>query len=301
MSTATGQTQQWIERRERGQIITIRLLVFIALSLGRRVARALLYPVCAYYLLFSSASKRASRTYLARVLRRPSSIADVFRHYFHFATCVLDRVFLLNDQIDMFDLKIEGEDIVIDLLERRTGCLLFGAHLGSFEVLRALGRRQRDLRVSLVMYEDNARKINSVLNAINPKLSTDIVSLGRPGAMIEIAQRLDAGHFVGVLADRSLSEEEQDRLPFLGAPAPFPVGPFRMAALLKRPVVLMVALYRGGRRYDIHFERLYEPSNFSGDEKAQAVRKAMARYVARIEHYCEIAPYNWFNFYDFWR
>jgi predicted LPLAT superfamily acyltransferase len=24
-------------------------------------------------------------------------------------------------------------------------------------------------------------------------------------------------------------------------------------------------------------------------------------YVARIEHHCRNAPYNWFNFYDFWK
>lgn len=301
VSAAADQPQEWTVRRERGQAITIKLMVFIALRLGRRVARALLYPICAYYLVFSAASKRASRRYLSRVLQRPASVGDLFRHYHCFASCVLDRVFMLNDQIDMFNLQIEGEDIVIQLLERGDGCILFGAHMGSFEVLRALGSRQRNLRVSLVMYEDNARKIRSALNAINPALSMDIISLGRPGAMIEIAQRLDTGHFVGVLADRSLGQEEQGRFSFLGAPASFPVGPFRMAVIMKRPVVLMVALYRGGRRYDVYFERLFDPSAVLDDERSQGFREAMARYIARLEHYCKIAPYNWFNFYDFWR
>jgi predicted LPLAT superfamily acyltransferase len=27
----------------------------------------------------------------------------------------------------------------------------------------------------------------------------------------------------------------------------------------------------------------------------------LLRYVERLEHYCRLAPYNWFNFYDFWR
>jgi len=26
----------------------------------------------------------------------------------------------------------------------------------------------------------------------------------------------------------------------------------------------------------------------------------MQRYVARLEHYARLAPYNWFNFYSFW-
>ena len=26
----------------------------------------------------------------------------------------------------------------------------------------------------------------------------------------------------------------------------------------------------------------------------------LGRYVARLDHYCRSAPYNWFNFYELW-
>jgi predicted LPLAT superfamily acyltransferase len=62
----------------------------------------------------------------------------------------------------------------------------------------------------------------------------------------------------------------------------------------------MVALYRGGNRYDIHFERLADaPAADAGREAL--MRERLCRYVARLEHYCRGAPYNWFNFYDFWK
>ena len=117
--------------------------------------------------------------------------------------------------------------------EQHGGCFLFGAHLGSFEVVRAAGRHMADVRISLVMYEDNARKTNAVLNAINPALAIDIIGLGKPGSMLAVKDRLDDGHLVGLLADRSLESERRMAIPFLGAPARFPVGPFRMAAMLR--------------------------------------------------------------------
>ncbi len=80
------------------------------------------------------------------------------------------------------------------------------------------------------------------------------------------------------------------RLDFLGQPAPFPEGPFRMAAMLKAPVVTMFGLYRGGRCYDIEFEAL-DMSDLDA---------AMAEYVRRLECHCRSVPYNWFNFYRFW-
>jgi predicted LPLAT superfamily acyltransferase len=30
------------------------------------------------------------------------------------------------------------------------------------------------------------------------------------------------------------------------------------------------------------------------------LRDLVERYAARVEHHCRTAPYNWFNFYDFW-
>jgi len=37
--------------------------------------------------------------------------------------------------------------------------------MGSFEVIRAMGRQIPGLRVSMVMHEDNAQKINAMLAA----------------------------------------------------------------------------------------------------------------------------------------
>jgi predicted LPLAT superfamily acyltransferase len=300
-SERVGHGQEWLAQRERGSVATIRLLVWIALKLGRRAARLLLYPICLYFLVFSHGTRLASRAYLARVLGRKPRLGDVFRHYHSFSSCALDRVFLFNDRIDLFDLRIQDEDMVLDILRQGSGCFLLGAHLGSFEVMGALGRRQPDLRISMAMYEENAQKIGSVLKAINPNLAIDVVGLGQFSSMIEVQDRLDRGHAMGVLADRGLGGEKVVRYPFLGAPAAFPLGPFRIIAIMKRPVVLMFGLYRGGRRYDIFFEVLANPAEWPAGDRAEEIDKMMRRYVERLEHYCRLAPYNWFNFYDFWK
>ena len=290
MTVEAERPQDWTAQQERGSAFAMRATVWLALRLGRRAARLVLAPACLYFMLSAPRTRAASRDYLARVLGRAPGWRDSFRQFHAFASVVLDRIFLLNDQNDLFSIGIEGEDIVSGLAARHQGCLLFGAHLGSFEVLRTLGRAQPDLKVSMVMYEDNARKTNAALNAINPALSLDVIALGRSHSLITIGQRLNDGHFCGVLADRSPGTDSLRSIPFLGKAAAFPEGPFRMAMLLKHPVVLMFGLYRGGNRYEIHFEAL----------ECTTVEDTMALYVARLEHYCRAAPYNWFNFYRFW-
>ena len=289
--TAGPQQQEWMTARERGSLPVMQACIWLALKLGRRLARLLLLPIAGYFVVFSRASRVASKDYLTRVLGHSAGCLDVFRHYHAFGACILDRVYLLNNQIDLFDIRITGEEIVGDLVSHGKGCLLLGAHLGSFAVLHALGARQPGLRITMVMYEDNARKTNLALKAVNPFLQMDIVGLGKSGSLMSIGDKLAMGNFVGVLADRALSDENQLTVDFLGAPAKFPIGPCRMAALFDVPVVLMMGVYRGGNRYDIHFERL-------GSETTETL---MHNYVKRLEHYCHSAPFNWFNFYRFWQ
>ncbi len=289
--------EEWATRRERGWVPLIRLMVWVTLRLGRRSARVLLWPVCVWFFFCAPRARRASRQWLSRVLGRPARPGDGWRHIWCFAECVLDRVLLLNDRLDVFEITMRGEGALAAVRARHGGAFLFGAHLGSFEALRAAARAMGETRVSLAMYQDNARKTNQVLNAINPALAIDVIGLGRAGAMLAVRDRLEAGHLVGVLADRGLDGERRLTLPFFGRPARFPVGPFRLAAILNRPIVFMVGLYRGAGRYDIHFEVIAEPDEQSGD---RPIEETMRRYVEVLERYCRSAPYNWFNFYEFW-
>lgn len=292
---------EWTARPERSNRHFIRFLVWVALALGRPAARALLYPMVLYFLAFSPLPRKASADFLRRALGRRPGIADVFRHFHSFAATTLDRVFLLNNQFSRFDLHVHGAEVVDGLVARGDSCFLLGAHLGSFEVVRALARSTAGPQVSMVMYEENARKVTSVLDAINPALSLEIIALGKFNSMLKVRDALDRGGFVGMLGDRTIEGEGTVPCDFLGEPGAFPLGPFRIAALLKQPMVLMFGLYAGGTRYDVYFEQLADMRQAGTADRDELIRQAQQRYVARLEHYCRLAPHNWFNFYDFWK
>ena len=291
---------RWLRQQERSNLFILRVMVWISLTFGRHIGRLVLHGIAAYYTLFAPRARRASRAYLSRVLGRWAEWSDGFRHVLSFASTIHDRIYLLNDRFDLFDIEIHGTRELLDSLARHPGALLVGAHLGSFEVLRALGRSQAGLRIAMVMYEENARKINATLQAINPAAAEGIIALGRPESMLEVRDRLAQGWLVGMLADRSLGDDATTPHPFLGEDAPFPLGPWRMAAMLRQPVFFMTGLYLGGNRYRIHFEPLADFSEVEAGDRASAIHAAQARYAQRLEYHCRQAPYNWFNFFDFW-
>lgn len=276
----------------------IRFMMWASLALGRPVSRVLLRLVAAYFLATGRGARRCACEFLERSLGRVPTLGEQYRLFFSFASTVHDRIYFLKDRFDLFDIGVNGAEHF-----DAGGALLMGAHLGSFEVLRACGRHIGRRDVAMAMYEDNARKLNAVLAAIEPGARRDIVALGRADSMIELAARLDAGALVGVLADRTLGREPVLRLPFLGREAPFPTGPMRIAAALRRRVIFMAGVYRGGNRYEIHFEPLADFGDLEGQTRArrdERLREAVALYAARLEHYARDAPYNWFNFHDFW-
>ena len=291
----------WLQQQEKSNLAILKLMVWISLTFGRRIGRVVLYGITAYYVLFAPQARHFSREYLSRALGRWAEWTDGFRHVLSFASTIHDRIYLLNDRFDLFDIEVIGAEALQASLEKQPGALLIGAHLGSFEVLRAVGRGRAGLKVAMLMYEENARKINATLEAINPAASADIIALGRMESMLEARDKLDQGYLVGMLADRGLGNDATVDCDFLGKMAPFPVGPFRMAAMLRRPVFLMAGLYLGGNRYQIHFEPLADFSTTSRAERDTAMRTAQLHYAERLSYFCRLAPYNWFNFFDFWQ
>ncbi len=296
----------WTRTRERSNRGTLRLMSWIAVHGGRRLARLLLWPITAYFLLFPGQVGRHSRRYLGRALGRPPGWRDRWHHVHTFAATVLDRVYFLRDMRRCFDLQVVGAQHLQDVLALGRGAILVGGHVGSFEALSAAGRQLAGLDIAMAMYPDNARLINETLEAIAPGFRMRIIALGQRSAMLSIRDWLDGGGVVGLLADRGLpgadARSDELWLPFLGHEAPFPLGPWRLAQLLKRPVVFMVGLYNGGRRYELRFEPLADfaaaPPDAAGRERA--LHEAARAYAARLESICRTAPYNWFNFHDFW-
>lgn len=292
-------SREWLASSERSSLGAVRMLVWIALRLGRRTARAVLVPAIAYFVMTAGRARIASRDYLQRVLGRRPSLLEIFRHFYAFASVAIDRVYFLSDRWSRFDIRLHGEDLLLEKIEQHNGCILLGAHLGSFECLRTLGRRHK-VGINMVMFEQNTPIVARVMRAVNPVLENEIISLGEPNSMLQVIEKLNAGNSIGMLADRALSDHGLLQLPFLGGVAAFPTAPFRISAVAGRPVILMVGLYRGGNRYDVHFEILVDSPRYPRSDRERIVEQWMRLYVARLEYYCRAAPFNWFNFYPYW-
>lgn len=291
----------WMTRPERGTVLGIRAVLLFCRVFGRRGAGVLLWVIAFYYALFAGTARAASRAYLRRI-GQPHGFFSVCRHIYTFARCALDRVYLVRGEFHRFKVTHSGLQHLRRLVEDKRGAILLGAHLGSFEVLRA-GSTVKGLPIHILAYWQNARMINGFLRTVGTDFDVRVIPVDPADTSYILAAKeaIERGELVAILGDRVGVNDKTCTATFLGAPARFPTGPYTLAALLRCPIYLTFGLYHEPDRYDLYCEPFAEHLELPRGRREAATAAHVQRYAERLEHYCRLAPLNWFNFYDFWR
>jgi predicted LPLAT superfamily acyltransferase len=291
----------WKHLRERSTPFWVKLIVWFARHSGRRIARLLLWPIAAYFQLTSPAVRRQSQRFLTRVLPHAPRWTDTYKQIFYFAACALDRVFLLTGRDQDFSIDVSATGSGLNYAGAGTPAILLTAHLGSFDVLRVVFKDRRKLKLRIVMDRVQGRMITDVLAQLNPHFDSEIIDAGGgPQLVLRLHEALAQGCVVGMMADRVAGDDPGIAVNFLGARARLPSGPWKLAAALGLPVVICFGIYEGGNRYTLHFETLSKAQTVPRAERAAHAQAAAQAYADRLESYARAAPYNWFNFFDFW-
>ncbi|MDH4237698.1 MAG: hypothetical protein OEV17_10680, partial [Nitrospira sp.] len=206
----------WRQQSERGSRAGIRIMAWVAQSIGRPAARLLLYPICIYFLLSSGTARRAIREFRERTLGRPAGWRELFDQYYAFASTILDRVYFLRARFDLFDIQWFGLEALDRELAKGRGCLLIGAHLGSFEVLRAVGLSRRHVEIRVLMDEQNAPLMRGLIQGLNPAVAETVIQVGGADTMLQVKECLDRGGVAGIMGDRLLQDDQAVVCRFMG-------------------------------------------------------------------------------------
>ncbi len=294
----------WRRQAERSNVYMLRFMRWFAQWAPGWLASALIWCIATYY-MFHPARETilASRQYLARALEHPPGWWDTHFHFRVFAHFILERVLLISRGASGFDLRPTGEKIIARHHAAGTGAVLLGAHLGSFECLRAFGRELPGLSVRHMMYPDNAEVTTQLLDELDPELAAQVIPLsdGRT-AMLAACESLEMGHFVAFLGDRMPRGDMRNQIEatFFGAPLRLPTSPYLAAMIAGVPLILCFAPRLGRLRYEIVFEEIYDGRPVPRAQRADKCAELAQIYANRMETLCRRHPYNWFNFYDVW-
>ncbi|CAJ1830652.1 hypothetical protein KOPIIPEJ_01778 [Aeromonas dhakensis] len=312
-------TRLWRERRthwsrtpERGSLLGMQIMLASYRLLGRRGFSLLLYPVIGYFWLTGRVQREASRAYLARLetfanaqgVALPAEPRSSFRHFLRFGEAALDKLAGWRGDITEQEVELVGAEHYQAAINSGKGVLLLGSHLGDLELCRALGSRKQGLRINALVFTRHAARFNALLKQINPDSHLNLIQVQELGAdtAILLKEKLEQGEWVVIVGDRTSVTREKRVIwaDFLGAPAPFPLGPFVLSSVLGCPVYLMFGLKEQGR-FRVHFEPFADGQPLPRQGRQQILASRVQAYADRLQHHCLRAPLDWFNFFDFWQ
>lgn len=294
----------WASINEISFVTGMRFLFWVCRVFGRWPFRVVLYPVLAWYVLSKPLPRRASRDYLARMREHTGRpLPGVLRHFASFGESILDKMLLWGGLYPMQDVELHGGELITDAVAAGKGGLLICAHLGNLELCRVLSRQRHDIRLTVLVHTRHAQAFNDMLASLNPDSQLNLMQVTEmsPATAILLTERVARGEFVVIAGDRvPVSHNPRVAVAeFLGAPAPFPVGPYILANLLQCPVYLIFSMRRG-RRSHVYFEAFRDSVRIARKDRDTALQALAADYARRLEYHATQAPLEWFNFYDFW-
>lgn len=306
----------WARQQEVKGLWGMRLMLLVWRLLGRKAFSLLLYPVVGVYWLMAATARRASQQWITRVREQlaarqmpiPPTLTS-YRHFQRFGEAMLDKIASWRGELQF------GRDVVFTAGAEETlnisdprGKLLLVSHLGDVEACRALAQLQGGKTINALVFSENAQRFKQIMTEMAPQAGLNLMPVNDigPDTAILLQEKLDRGEWIAIVGDRIAVNPQRGGewrvcwSRFMEQAAPFPQGPFILAAILRCPVNLLFALRQQGK-LRIYCEPFADPLLLPRADRQQALQHIIDRYAERLEHYALQSPLDWFNFFDFWR
>ena len=307
----TSHSRHWARITEAGNYAGIVFIYWIYRWLGRRVFRVILSPVVVYFYFARRDARRASKEYLEHlyqsspgILSSPPGLMTSFRHFQQFGEATLDKAIAWSGQLPDGSIDIVNEPAYRTVFEEMRGRLIIGSHLGNLELCRGFASHHREMSINALVYDQHAINFNRVIERLNPKSRVKLIQVSELNisTMLSLKSKIDDGEWVVIAGDRIPvigGVRRTVQVEFLGAPAPFPIGPYILAATLQCPVNLLFA-YRKDNRLKANFEIFSDRIVLNRVQRDTEIHHWAQKFADRLADNCRAAPLQWFNFYPFW-
>ena len=298
----------WHDIKERGGLLPLMLMLGFYRCGGRWLCRVVLYFIIMWYWLFAVTARQASLQYLQRLhhfagTQSPFSAmptwGNSYTHFMQFGECILDKIEGWLGHIPEQKLELFGHEHFQQHYQK--GAIIVVSHFGNIELLRAI-KSEHPQKINVLVYQKHASQFNQFLKKINDKADVNLISVDELGieTAILLEEKMQQGEWVIVAADRiPVQSDRVQTVQFLGGSATLPQGAWILANLLKVPV-LAVFCYRVQQKFQVHIHPIADQIDLPRKTRLSSMQQITQRYVVLLEQHCCRAPYQWFNFYQFW-
>jgi len=220
------------------------------------------------------------------------------RMYSEFAFCTSETMEDYSGRGAHMQIDPPAEDAVLDAISAGRGAVVVTGHIGSWDIA-AKGLRNKQCQVHVVMGRELDPATQEYVEQARARAGVNVIlSDASVFSSLGLVRALQRNEIVAIQLDRAARAGGVRMLPFLGAPAPFPSGPFVLARLAGAPVIPVFAPRLGRRHYGLHIGRPVDVPRTARDPLA--LDRVMLEVVAQLEEVVRRYPWQWFQFAPFW-
>ena len=314
VSDTKNDDTHWSTAQEAGTLFGLRFLWLIHRTFGRKVLSLLLLPIVAYFVLFRSDSRKASQNFLQNhykqypeAWQQKPKFTDTIRHFRQFAETVVDKLSSWFVELDSDLFNINSPEVVDILLNDPRGQLIIGSHFGNLEYCRGFMHRYKDKSINVLLHDKHSQNYTKIMAQLNPdsRLNVYQVDEFNISTILSFKEKIDAGEWLFIAGDRVplTGLERTVEVDFFGKKAALPIGPYLLAKSLDCPVKLMFSYqdYKD-KSEQIQFDVVdfADKITLSRKHRQNDIKQYAQRFATELEKQCAKAPFQWFNYYDFW-
>lgn len=310
--------KNWNEQKEfKGGYYGLKIMLFIYNFGGRYIFNFVLLIVMFFYYLIAKKQRQYSREFLDSVntTREKRGLKKLklstFAHFMSFGFMLMDKLKSWQGKIVLGkDVCYRGDCENVMIKYKDQGRFIVCSHFGDIEALRAIYTKNSPYIINSIFYTDNAKNYNRFLKTLSPTSNINIItttSMG-PDTAVLLKEKIDDRQIVAIAADRiptTYNSNQNNRtccVEFLGRKAKFPQGPFILASILKCPIILVFGLKNPITKIiDIVCIDFCEKLILDRRDKEASLQRHIQRYAKELEDLVIEYPYQWFNFFDFFK
>jgi len=302
-------SNHWSHIQESGGLLGMRIMFFLYRWLGHWLFNIALYPVILYFFLANRSARQASMDYISRLQDSGALCSEKslklysFRHFLQFGRNLLDKLSAWSGAFSYSNVRFQHREEFLRMIDKGLGALVIVSHLGNLEVCRALASESQRLKLNILVHTKHAEKFNRLMNDIddNNRLNLIQVTDFSPATAILLQDKLSQGEVIVIAGDRTpLHGGRQLEVDFFSGKAALPQGPYILAALLKCPTYLMFCT-KEPHGYKIFFEHFAERIKLNRKNREADMQTYAQSFANRLEHYTKQYPFQWNNFFMFWK
>ncbi len=246
-------------------------------------------------------NRRGAIANLQRILGTADrTIAGVaaLRMFVEFAHSMTETMEYYGPRSQPIQLDVPQRDVLAEALAKGRGAVVVTGHLGNWD-LAAKTLRESDRPINVVMAREvNASTQEYVRVAREQAGVRVILSDTSVFSSLNMIRALRRNEIVAIQLDRMLGPTGARLVPFFGAPALFPSGPFVLARLANAPLVPVFIPRLGRRHYALRVGRCFSIPRDSRDD--HGLVEVMREVAQEFESVVREFPTQWFQFAPFW-